>query len=188
MIKRDIPVNNAPVDFQEREDIKYPCDTQYMEYNPLEHKYFLTKEALDVYGIDVQRKYVSDSPDKTKEFIEKVTKKVYDYIAYKSGWKVFNVLQYRIAQSLGKMYDKYEFRKQFEKALVTQAQFLIDNGDSARFSMNNFESGVFNKVKPEEDFMDTGDISPETKRSLNFMGLDRWFSIVQYGRLNTDEY
>ena len=80
----DIPVYNDPDDFQEGE-VKYPCSTQYMVYNPLEHKYFLTEEALEYYGIDVQRKYVSDSPDKTREFIEKVTKKVYDYIAYKSG-------------------------------------------------------------------------------------------------------
>lgn len=184
----DIPVYNDPIDFMDDAEVKYPCNTQFMVYNPLEHKYFLTPEALAEYGIDVERKYVSDNPNKVKEFIDKVTKKVYDYIAYKSGWKVFNVLQYRIAQSLGKMYDKYEFRKQFEKALITQAQFLLDNGDGARYSVNNLENGTFERVKPEEDFMDTGDISPETKRSLNFMGLDRWFSIVQTGRLNTDEY
>ena len=184
----DVPVYKDSEDFETREDIKYPCSTQYMVYNPLQHKYFLTKEALDYYGIDVDRKYVSDNPNKVDEFINKVTKKVYDYIAYKSGWKNFNVMQYRIAKSLGKMYDEYEYRKQFEQALITQAQFLIDNGDSARFSINNYETGVFDKVKPQEDYMDTGDISPETKRTLNFLGLDRWFSIVQRGRLNTDEY
>ncbi len=184
----EIPTYNDPTDFEDALVLKFPCNTQFMVYNPLQHKYFLTEEALYYYGIEVDRKYMSDNPNKTREFIEKVTKKVYDYIAYKSGWKLFQVQQYRIAKSTGKMYDKYEFRKQFESALVSQARYLLENGDSARFSINNLESGVFDRAKPEEKFMDTGDIAPETQRTLNFLGLDRWFSVVQYGRLNTDEY
>jgi hypothetical protein len=183
----DIPVYNDPTDFDGNE-VKYPCNTQFMVYNPLQHKYFLTEEALNYYGIDVARKYISDNTNKTREFIEKVTKKVYDYIAYKSGWKLLSVQQFRIATAQGKMYDHYEYRKQFEMALVAQAKYLLVDGDSANYSINNLESGVFDRTKPEEDFMDTGDIAPETKRTLHFLGLDRWFSVVQYGRLNTDEY
>lgn len=183
----DIPNYNDPNDFAGG-DVKYPCNTQFMVYNPLEHKYFLTDEALDYYGIDVERKYVSDNPNKRREFIAKVTKKVYDYIAYKAGWNSFPVMQYRIAQSLGKMYDKYEFRKQFELALISQAQFLIENGDSAKFSLNNLEKGVIDAKNPRDEFMDTGDIANETKRSLHFLGLDRWFRIYQVWGLNKDEY
>lgn len=184
---RDIPTYDDPMDF-ENENIKYPCNTQFMVYNPLQHKYFLTEEALEYYGIDVDRKYISDNPNKKREFIEKVTKKVYDYIAYKSGWKCFNVMMYRIAQSLGKAYDKYEFRKQFESALVSQAQYLLENGDSARYSKENLEKGIIENTPPEQEFMDTSDIGNETKRTLHFLGLDRWFSVVQWGKLNTDEY
>lgn len=184
----DIPNYKDPIDFEDENKIKYPCNTQFMVYNPLQHKYFLTEEALNYYGLDVERKYISDNTNKTREFIEKVTKKVYDYIAYRSGWKMLPVQEYRIATSKGKMYGKYEFRKQFENALVTEARFLLENGDSAGYSINNLESGVFDRVKPEEKYMDTGDISPETQRTLKFLGLDRWFSVVQYGRLNTDEY
>lgn len=39
MKKSDIPVYNDPEDFQNGEDVKYPCDTQYMEYNPLHTHY-----------------------------------------------------------------------------------------------------------------------------------------------------
>ena len=82
----DIPTYNDPVDFEDG-TATYPCNTQFMVYNPLQHKYFLTEQALNYFGIDVERKYVSDNPNKTTEFIEKVTKKVYDYISYTNDWK-----------------------------------------------------------------------------------------------------
>ena len=184
----DIPVYNDPIDFFNGTSVTYPCSTQYMEYNPYSHKYFLTEQALNYYGIDVNRKYVSDSLNKKREFIEKVSKKVYDYIAYKAGWKCYPTMQYRIAKSYGKMYGSYEFRKQFQEALVSEARYLITNGDSAEFSKENLERGIIEEKKPEQDWMDTSDISPETKRTLNFLGLDRWFSLYQTGVLNTNEY
>lgn len=183
----DIPNYTDPTDFLNDENT-YPCNTQYMVYNPLDHKYYLTEEALNYYGIDVERKYVGSEPNKKQIFIQLVTKKVYDYIAYKSGWKCFMLQQYRIAKSTGKMFDKYQFRKEFQNALISQAKFLIENGDSARFSINNLENGVADMSKPEDVFMDTGDISNETKRTLNFLGLDRWFTLGQHIRINKDEY
>lgn len=183
----DIPNYNDPTDFM-NEDNKYPCNTQFMTYNPLDHKYYLTEEALNYYGLDVERKYVGNEPNKVQTFIQLVTKKVYDYIAYKSGWKCFMVQQYRIATSAGKMFGKYQFRKEFQNALVSQAKYLLENGDSAKFSLNNLENGVAEIGKPEEMFMDTGDISNETKRTLNFLGLDRWFTVSQFARINENEY
>lgn len=183
----DIPNYNDPTDFME-DNNKYPCNTQYMVYNPLDHKYYLTEEALNYYGIDVERRYVGSEPNKVKTFLELVTKKVYDYIAYKSGWKCFMMQQYKIAKSTGKMFGHYQFRKEFQNALISQAKFLIENGDSAKFSINNLESGVVDKIKPEDDYMDTGDISNETKRTLNFLGLDRWFTIGQYIRISENDY
>lgn len=183
----DIPTYNDPTDFENGNNT-YPCNTQFMVYNPLQHKYFLTEEALNYYGLDVERRYISSNPNVVRDFIEKVSKKVYDYICYKSGWNCYQVNLYRIAKSVGKMYDKYEFRKQFEQVLISEARFILENGDSAKFSINNLEKGVIDAKKPEENFMDTGDISPEVKRSLNFMGLDRWFTLTQNWRLDTNEY
>lgn len=167
---------------------KYPCTSKYMYYDGAEHKYYLTKEALNFYGLNVNRKYISDSTNKELEFIHLVTKKVYDYIGYKSGWKLFPVQMYRIATSQNRLFDEYEFRKQFELALVSQAKYLLENGDSARYSGVNLEKGEREERKPEEAYMNTSDIAPETKRALSFMGLDRWFSVYQMGRLDTNKY
>ena len=183
----DIPTYNDPYDFDDGSN-KYPCNTQFMTYNPLDHKYYLTEQALQYHGIDVERRYIGSEQNKVNAFIQKVTKKVYDYIAYKSGWKCFMAMQYRIAKSTGKMVKNYQFRKEFENALVAQAFFLLENGDSARYSINNLEKGISERNKPEENFMDTGDISPETKRTLNYLGLDRWFQLSQFARINEDEY
>lgn len=183
----DIPTYNDPYDF-ENGNVTYPCNTEYMVYNPLVHKYYLTEQALNYYGIDVERKYISDNPNKMAEFIEKVTKKVYDYIRYKCGWNCFQIIMWRIAKSRSKTMGAYPLRKEFELALVSEAQFLLDNGDSAKYSKENLEKGVYEAIKPEDEFMDTSDISPETKRSLNFLGFDRWFMVGQYWGLNKDEY
>ena len=183
----DIPTYNDPLDFDNGNNT-YPCNTQFMIYNPLQHKYFLTEEALNYYGIDVERKYVSDSPNKINEFIEKCTKKIYDYIAYKSGWNCYQIQMYRIAKGYNRTYDSYEFRRQFQECLVSEARWLIENSDSASFSMENMEKGIIEAVKPEDEFMDTSDIAKEAKRTLNFLGLDRWFKIGQNMGINKDEY
>lgn len=184
----DIPTYNDPVDFMDNDNIKYPCNTQFMVYNPLEHKYYLTKGALEQNGIDVERRYVTNALDKKQDLINKATEKVYNYIRYKCGIKLIQTNEWRIATSHNQMYNQYETRKQFEKALIYEAEWLVENSDSSKFSINNLEKGVMDKFNPDDDYWDLGDISPETRRILHFLGLDKWFSVVQQRRLNTDEY
>lgn len=184
----DVPFYNDPIDFESGEN-KYPCSTQFMVYNPLLHKYFLTEECLALNGIDVERRYISSSPNKTQEFIKLVTKKVYDYIQYKAGWKNFQVMLYRIATCPKQIYqDPYTFRKQFEEALLMQAKYIIDNGDAAQFSAYNLEGGAQNGTKPEDEFRLNADVAPETIRILDFLGLTRWFSLYQIFTLDTSKY
>lgn len=183
----DVPNYIDPEDF-ENGNASYPCNTQWMIYKPLVHKYYLTEQAINYYGIDVERKYISDNPNKMEEFINLVTKKVYDYICYRCGWNCFATIMYRIAKGYVKNIDQYTARKEFENALVSEAKFLIDNGDSARYAKENLEKGIYEVGKPEDKFFDTSDIAPETKRALHFLGFDRWFSLVQTRRFNTDEY
>lgn len=180
-----IPIynENNPSEF-----VNYPCSTQYMVYNGAVHKYFLTEEALNYYGIDVERKYISSSNNKTREFIEKVTKKVYDYIRYKSGFHNFQVQMYRIAKSTNQTCDEYAFRKEFEGILVAEAQYLIDNGDAMKYSFADLEKGQISGTKPEEDWKANIDVSPEVKRGLDFLGLTRWFTLARNVRLDTDKY
>lgn len=177
-------------DFEDfNEDSLYPCNTQYMVYNGMLHKYFLTEEALAYNNIDVERKYVSDSPNKMREFIEKVTKKVYDYIRYKSGWQNFQVQMYRIATSQNSVCgDKYSFRKEFENILLYEAKWLINNGDSAEYSFANMEQGQVMGINPQEEWRNNLDISPEVKRSLEYLGLSRWFTLAPNIRLDNNKY
>lgn len=176
MRKEDIPYYNDPVDF-ENGDNKYPCDTQYMVYNPMLHRYFLTAEGLLKYGIDAGRLYVSDNPNKIEELIEKTSKKVYDYIQYKAGVKCYPLMMYRIAVAPTIIYtDQYYMRKQFEEALASQARWLCENGDSARYSFVNMASGQL--AQSEKDIArDNSDISKETIRTLDTLNLTKWFSI-----------
>ncbi|MGN0961870.1 MAG: hypothetical protein ACI4PF_06720 [Christensenellales bacterium] len=178
MKKSDIPFYNDPEDF-EGENNLFPCDTQYMVYNPLLHRYFLTPEGLNKYGIDAENLYVSSSPNKIQELIEKTSKKVYDYIQYKSGFRLYEVQMYRIATAPKTIYpSQYAMRNQFEEALAEQARYICEVGDSARYSGINLENGVQQgDIKPQDQYRDISDISKETIRTLETLGLTKWFAI-----------
>ena len=160
-----------------------------MVYDPLLHKYFLTQEALNVHGIDVERQYISQNANKMQEFLRIVTDTVYDYIQYKAGWKNFQVMLYRIAVCPNQIYqDPYAFRKQFEEVLLIQAQYLIENGCSANYSGVNLARGKRDGVPPENEFRDNSSVSPRAINKLEFMGLTRWFTLPQLVRLDIDKY
>lgn len=188
MKQSNIPVYNDPTDFEEGENL-YPCSTQFMVYDGLQHKYFLTEECLELNGIDVEREWLSRSNNKTKEFISLVTQCIYDYIQYKSGWRNFQIMLYRIATVPRQIYQEpYTFRKQFEEALILQAKYLIENGCSADFSGVNLAKGKDAGINPELDFRDNSYVSPLAINKLDFMGLTRWFSLPYLFRLDTDKY
>lgn len=185
MNKQDVPVYIDP----EIMGDKYPCDTQYMVYEPMVHKYFLTEEALNYYGLDVERKYISSANNKTREFIEKVTKKIYDYIRYKVGSANYQVILYRIATSNnGLNVDKYAFRKEFEGVLVAEAKWLLENGDAAQYSGENKQLGTKPGIKPEEQWMNEDDIAIESKRALLGMELTKWFTLAPNRILDTNKF
>lgn len=188
MKKTDVPFYDDPAGFEDG-DNTYPCDTQFMIYDPMQHKYFLTEKCLHFHGVDVERRYISNSPNKMREFIELVTQTVYDYIQYKAGWRNFQVMLYRIAVVPRQIYqDPYTFRKQFEEALILQAKFLIENGCSANYSGVNLEQGKPVGTAPEQEFRDNSYVAPRTINKLEFMGLTRWFSLPPFIRLDTNKY
>lgn len=185
MRKEDIPYYNDAEDFENGGN-KYPCDTQYMVYNPMLHRYYLTPEGLNKYGIDAERLYVSNNPNKIQELIEKTSKKVYDYIQYKAGIKCYQMMMYRIAVAPPTIYpDQYYMRKQFEEALAEQARWLCENGDSARYSFVNIASG---QVEQSEVERDNSDIAKETIRTLETLNLTRWFTVGQGVVLDNSKY
>ena len=186
MRKEDIPYYDDPTGF-ESGDNKYPCDTQYMVYNPMLHRYYLTAEGLMKYGIDAERLYASSNPNKIQELIEKTSKKVYDYIQYKSGVKCYPIMMYRIATAPAIIYpDQYYMRKQFEEALADQARFICENGDSARYSLVNIIEGESTPVG--NSLRDTSDMSKETMRTLEALNLTKWFTTRQTIILDNSKY
>lgn len=182
----DVPTYNDPQDFESGNNT-YPCSTQYMYYNGLEHKYYLTEQALAFYGLDVENKYISDNPNKAQEFIYLVTKKIYDYIRFAAGYTNAQTQVYRVAIAKSGAYsgDQYTFRKEFEQALVNEAKWLLENGDSARYY--NAETNAPN-VPPEQKQMDVSDIAPEAVRTLTYLGLNRWYRLCQFTRLDDTKY
>lgn len=178
----DIPNYIDSSSFEELGDLaKYPCHTQFMRYNPLLRRYVLTEEALSHYGIDFSELSATEIP----LFLEKVSKKVYDYIHYKAGLSCFRIMQYRIAAAPTSIYpDRYTMRKQFEEALAEEARWLITNSDSARFS----DKEKKDPKPPEADFMDTSDVAMETKRTLDALRLTRWFQTVNMIRLDESKF
>lgn len=191
MIKKDIPVYIDPDSFETLgEQAKFPCSTNFMVYNPLLHRYFLTVEGLIHYGIDADRKYISDNPNKIEELINKTSKKVYDYINYKAGFSRYQVMLYRIATAPKTIYpDQYFMRKQFEAALADQARFIVESGDSARFSSYNMESEMQQPPsRPEDSMRDFSDMSPECMRSLDALNLTKWFAMGQGFKCDLNKY
>jgi hypothetical protein len=94
---------------------------------------------------------------------------------------------YRIATAPKTIYpNQYAMRKQFEEALVAQAKFLVDNGDSAEISTFRLtpDKPHPNKDFPQEVFRDESDMSPDCARNLETLGLLRWFRIGQFVRID----
>ena len=188
MKKEEIPFYNDPEDFENGVN-KFPCNTQYMIYNPLLHRYFLTSEGLMKYGVDAERFYASTNPNKIQELIEKTSKKVYDTIQYKTGRKCYQVQMYRIATAPTTIYpDQYQMRKQFEEALAEQARWIVENGDAAKYSSYDMEKGPAQVQPVEQQLRDLSDISKETLRTLETLGLTRWFTVGQMLFLDPTKY
>lgn len=87
-------------------------------------------------------------------------------------------MMYRIATVPKTIYpDQYFMRKQFEQALIDQARFIIENGDSARVGRYNAESEMPQvQPRPDDNIRDNSDMSPECIRTLETLNLTRWFA------------
>lgn len=130
MRSKNIPFYIDPDSFEALGDnAKYPCTTNLMIYNALTHRYYLTLEALNNFGVDVETDYMNESPNKINQFIEEVTDDIYGIMMRLAPFN-YEYNCYLVAQSLSRQFrDKYAARKQFEKALLYQAQYKINNID-----------------------------------------------------------
>jgi hypothetical protein len=186
MRKEDIKTYIDPEGFI-ADDATYPCDTQYMKYSPLLHRYFLTSEALIENSIGQPA-----SADELDLFIKKVSDAVYNYINYKAGFRNFQIMCYRIATAPTEIYpDKYTMRKQFETALLAQARFFANNTDIRELARVDFTRGIPQPniiQNAEDDRRDNLHMSPICVEILDTLGLTRWFRAGNNVRLDINKY
>jgi hypothetical protein len=186
MTQSQVPIYNDPVDFESGETI-FPCSTQYMIYNPLLHRYFLTTKALVENDIEIGEM----QPDKLNLFIKKVSGAVYNYIVDKAGQRNFHIMCWRIATAPTYIFpDKYTMRKQFEEALIAQARFFIQNEDVREVARVDLAQGI-----PQPNLQPIGTerrdnlhMSPVCIEILDTLGLTRWFRSTYYGKLDINKY
>lgn len=169
MLQEKIPIVTDPDSFETGQAISFPCSTQYMRYNGLLHKYYLTLEALQKYGIDVEDSYISSSPERVNRFIEEVTEDVYGVIMKLAPFN-YQFNSYLIAQSITRQYpDKYTARKQFERALIYQAEYKIINIDVRDINGIDIENG--NSIYHKQLRKELRHVSPKALDILQGLGL-----------------
>ncbi len=170
MRSKDIPIYIDPDDFEILgNNAKYPCDTEYMIYNVLTHRYYITLDALNNFGVDVETDYMNDSPNKINQFIEEVTDDVYGAIMRLAPFN-YEFMCYLIAQSRSRQFgEKYAARKQFEKALLYQAQYKINNIDVRDINGIDLENN--NSIYHKQLRKEFRHMSPKALDILHGLGL-----------------
>lgn len=167
MKQSDVKIYKDPDDFETLGNaIKYPCSTQYMEYRAMVSRYFLTTQALEEYGIRIE---TTHNPKALEQFIEEITDDIYDVMARLAPFN-FQYNSYLVAQSLSaKFPNRYAARKQFEKALIYQAQYRMKNFDVRDFNGIDFENNtsIYHKQLRKE----FRHISPKSMDILKALGL-----------------
>jgi hypothetical protein len=164
MKQKDIPTYIDPDDFELLIAVKYPCSTQYMIYRALTARYYLTVEALQNYGIDVD---TLNTP--VSQFIEEITDDLYGVMARLAPYN-YQYNCYLAAQSRSLQFrDKYAARKQFEKALICQAQYKTINIDVRNLNGIDLENGT--NIYYKQLRKEFRHISPKSMDILQSLGL-----------------
>jgi len=169
MKQKDIPIYNDPSSFKQLGyEAKFPCSTQYMVYDALTSRYFLTPQTLEEYGIDPS--YIwPNNPKALEQFIEEITEDLYDVMGRLAPFNLqYN--QYLVAQSRALQFrNRFAARKQFEKCLIHQAQYKLKTIDVRDFAGIDFDANtaIYHKQLRRE----LRHISPKALDILKVLGL-----------------
>ncbi len=167
MKQSDIPIYNDPDDFKTLGDTaKYPCSTQYMTYDTLVSRYYLTVEKLEDYGIQM---YAPQNPKQLSQFIEELSDDIYGVMARLAPFN-FKYNCWLVAQARSLRFPRrYAARKEFEKALLYQAQYKMKNFDVRDFNGIDIDSNtsIYHKQLRKE----FRHISPKSLDILQSLGL-----------------
>ena len=169
MKQKDIFTLLDPDDFEALGNgVKFPCSTNLMEYKAILSRYFITTEGFQHYGINLDY-YQSDSPNKAEQFAEEVSEDLYGVMARLAPYN-YQYNCYLVAQALSRQFpSRYAARKQFEKALIYQAQYKLKNIDVRDINGIDLEGGqnMYHKQLRKE----FRHISPKAFDILQSLGL-----------------
>lgn len=167
MKQSNIPIYTDPDDFETMGDaVKYPCSTQYMVYDTLVSRYYLTIEKLEDYGLTV---YAGQNPKQLSQFIGELSDDIYGVMARLAPFN-FQYNCWLVAQSRSLRFPRrYAARKEFEKALLYQAQYKMKNFDVRDFNGIDIDSNtsIYHKQLRKE----FRHISPKSLDILQSLGL-----------------
>lgn len=113
--------------------ISFPFNDDDATYRGLEHQYELTDKYFTERGVNLQTEIEGNNPDKVKQFLAELRRKVYTYI-YTHNKSSRNQLNYMIAKRGLKTYPIYEYRQAFLEAMFIEGCYLLTNGDISSVS------------------------------------------------------
>jgi len=185
-----------PCDFRRGKDklgneLKFPCDTQYMVYDPLVQRYHLTEHALIQNGLTFTE-FMGDK--NLNRFLEKVSKKIDDIIyQFVKNQEVHRVIRYRIATAPKTIYpNQYAMRREFERGvLLAQARFMLEQEDANQISRAYIDRDgklQLHTIDRNDGSIDVSDIAPEALRTLEKLGMLRWFNVSQFFHLDPSSF
>ena len=110
------------------ENLKYPFSDKDATYKGREHQYELTSKYFEERGRNLQVELEGNSPDKVKNFLEGLRRKVYLKI-YSQSKTSRNILNYIIAKRGIYGFTPFEYRQAFLEMMFIEGEYLLDNGD-----------------------------------------------------------
>lgn len=182
MLQSNIPLYIDPDSFETLGNAaRFPVSTQFMVYRAIVSRYFLTIQTLQDYGINAEALYGPDNKKAVEQFIDEVTNDIYDVMARLAPYN-YRYNCYLVAQSRSLNFpEQYAARKQFEKALICQAQYKMINVDVRDINGIDFDANtsIYHKQLRRE----LRHISPKSLDILKALGLLFNGNIPQAARL-----
>lgn len=112
----------------EEREVHFPFSNEEATYIGLDHQYELTSKYFQERGRNLEIEIEGNAPDKVKQFLSYLRRKVYTYI-YTHNKSTRSQLNYLIAKRGIYGYSPYEYRQTFLEAMFVEGCYLLDNGD-----------------------------------------------------------
>lgn len=117
----------------DEKEIHFPFSDDDATYVGIDHQYELTSKYFQERGRNLEIEISGNKPDKVKEFLSTLRRKVYTRI-YNTNKSSRQQINYMIAKRGITGYTPYEYRQAFLEAMFIEGEYLLDNGDISSVS------------------------------------------------------